>query len=234
MMHLLHLKGFSILDQLRLEEALLRADARNFFLLNEGSTPAIVMGISGQVEELVDLPKAQTASVPVIKRFSGGGTVVVDENTLFTTFIGNKVLLHPFACYPEPILRWSAEFYSRVFGLPEFALRENDFVVGVKKCGGNAQYIQKERWLLHTSFLWDYSPDKMQLLLHPKKTPNYREGRSHDDFLERLSSLFSDKERLISKIKKELISRFDAVEIALEDVQPVLARDHRRATVLIN
>ena len=45
---LLRLKQFPILQQLRLEEALLRADSGNWCLLNDGTPdPAIVMGISG-------------------------------------------------------------------------------------------------------------------------------------------------------------------------------------------
>lgn len=55
--YLLHLKDYPIYDQLKLEEALLRCDTRNFCIFNEGSSPAIVMGISGQVEKLVDPKK---------------------------------------------------------------------------------------------------------------------------------------------------------------------------------
>jgi len=232
-LHVLHLKGMPILEQLRLEEALLRTDQRNFFLINEGSSPAIVMGISGQVEELVDISHARDKTIPIIKRFSGGGTVVVDENTLFTSFIAQKNFLLPFACYPEPILRWSEDFYKIAFDIPHFALRENDFVLGSKKCGGNAQYIQKERWLLHTSFLWDYCPDKMQLLLHPKKTPQYRDGRPHTDFLTNMSTLFSEKGTLVSQLKNALFARFSCKEIALEEVTEALTRAHRQATVLV-
>ena len=47
-MRVLRLSGMPILQQLRLEEALLRADAGNWFLLNDGTPePAVVMGISG-------------------------------------------------------------------------------------------------------------------------------------------------------------------------------------------
>ena len=48
MCRLLRLRQVPILQQLRLEEALLRADDSNWCILNDGSpTPAIVMGISG-------------------------------------------------------------------------------------------------------------------------------------------------------------------------------------------
>lgn len=48
-LHLLRLQGFPVLRQLQLEEALLRADLRNWCLLNDGAgdQPTIVLGISG-------------------------------------------------------------------------------------------------------------------------------------------------------------------------------------------
>jgi len=231
-LHLLHTKGLSIFEQLQLEEALLRTDKRNFFLINEGSSPAIVMGISGCVEELIDSEKAK--DIPIIKRFSGGGTVIVDENTLFTTFIGQKELLHPSLCFPEPILRWSADFLCAAFAHPHFALKENDFVIGEKKCGGNALYIQKERWLLHTSFLWDFSPSRMDFLLHPKKTPKYRQGRTHGDFVCRMSDFFPCQTTLLSQIKRELNARFKTVDVKIEELLPALSLDHRKATTRIS
>ena len=185
-MNLLHLKNYPILKQLQLEEALLKADSRNFCIINEGSPPAIVMGISGKVEEIIDSKKHAQWGIPLIKRFSGGGTVVVDEETLFVSFLCQKEL-HEFAPYPEPIMRWTEGIYKEAFGLEAFHLRENDYVIGERKCGGNAQYLRKERWLHHTTFLWDYNPALMNLLLHPKKTPKYREGRGHEAFLTCLS-----------------------------------------------
>src|SRR4051812_6471493 len=105
-MNLLTLNQFPIADQLRLEEELLRNDARNFCLINTGTTPAIVMGISSKPETLIHLDKLPP-TIPVLRRFSGGGTVIVDENTLFVPFICNKSM-HDFPAYPEPILRWAA------------------------------------------------------------------------------------------------------------------------------
>lgn len=45
---LLRLARYPLLEQLRLEEALMRGSAANWFLLNDGApAPAIVLGISG-------------------------------------------------------------------------------------------------------------------------------------------------------------------------------------------
>ncbi len=226
--HLIHLKNTPIFSQLQLEEALLREDTRNFCLINEGTSPAIVMGISGKPEELIDLPKARAFGIPIIKRFSGGGTVIVDEDTLFITFICQKNS-HPFPAYPEPILKWSASLYSQAF--PFISLKENDYVIEDKKCGGNAQYIKKERWLHHTSFLWNFKPSHMQLLLHPKKTPSYRKERPHTDFLTQLSFHAPSKETWVTTFKEILKLNYSVIETSLDTLS--LSTSHRQTTTLI-
>lgn len=152
---------------------------------------------------MVHIEKAASYNIPLIKRFSGGGTVVVDHNTVFVTFIFAKNT-HSFPAYPEPIMRWSEDFYRPVFAYADFRLKENDYVLGNKKFGGNAQYIKKDRWLHHTSFLWDYNPNYMDCLLYPKKTPSYRAGRSHHEFICKLSDYYPDLQTLVTAIKKHL------------------------------
>lgn len=207
-MHLLRLKNWPIAKQLQLEEHLLRKESGNWCILNEGSSPAIVLGISGKESELLNAEKLLQSPIPVIRRFSGGGTVVIDENCLFATFICQKDLFS-FPPYPEKILEWSASFYQKALDLPGFHLRENDYVIGERKCGGNAQYIRKERWLHHTSFLWSFDPQMMDYLLLPKKRPLYRENRSHAEFLCTLKPHLPQKEEFFSRIKEELCKHYD-------------------------
>ena len=231
--HLLHLKNIPIFQQLQIEEALLRSDSGNWFILNEGSPPAIVMGISGKPHELIDQTKMDAAPLPLIKRFSGGGTVVVDENTLFATFICQKEL-HGFPPYPEQIHKWAEEFYKAALPLEQFALKENDYTLGEKKCGGNAQYIRKDRWLHHSSFLWDYKKERMEYLLMPKKQPAYRKKRPHKEFLCTLSNNFSKKETLFNACKQELKKRYAVKEVSYAKVLKMTSDSkHRKATVLL-
>jgi len=223
-LHLIQTRGVPIYDQLILEEALLRTDGRNFCLINEGSPPAIVMGISGVSHELIDLQKS---TLPIIKRFSGGGTVVVDENTLFVSFIFGKHT-HPFPSYPEPILKWSGNLYHSLF--PCIALKENDYAIGARKCGGNAQYIKKDRWLHHTTFLWDWDRANMDLLLHPKKTPAYRQERNHHDFLTPLKDHFPSREKWICSLREGLSSHYQIKELSFEEASLVKEREFRQST----
>ncbi|XP_042420794.1 uncharacterized protein LOC122008934 [Zingiber officinale] len=90
-MNLLRMTTVPILEQLYLEERLLRSSTENWCIINHGtSLPTIVMGISGRPSELVELKSVLRYQIPVIRRFSGGGTVIIDNVTLFVSLICNK------------------------------------------------------------------------------------------------------------------------------------------------
>jgi lipoate-protein ligase A len=204
---LIKLQNTSIFDQLKLEEFLLRDTQDNYCIINYGSSPAIVMGISGKLDELVHKERAKELQIPVIKRFSGGGTVVIDPDTIFITFIFNASQIKV-PGFPEPIYRFTESLYHRVFKDITFELKQNDYVIGDRKFGGNAQYIKKDRWLHHTSFLWDYKKHHMDLLKHPQKTPEYRQGRSHEEFITKLSSHYNDIDQILHIFISELEESF--------------------------
>ena len=75
-----------------------------------------------------------------------------------------------------------------------FSLRADDYVLGGdRKVGGNAQCISKDKWIHHTSFLWDYDPAHMAFLALPAKRPEYRGDRDHGAFLSRLRDHVADE-----------------------------------------
>lgn len=80
--------------------------------------------------ELVEISSVLRDKVPVIRRFSGGGTVIVDTGTIFVTFICNKDDVSEVQPYPRPIMSWSSSLYSKVFqGVGDFVLRENGMYI---------------------------------------------------------------------------------------------------------
>ena len=231
--NLLVLNQVPIFTQLQIEEALLRTDNGNWCILNSGVSPAIVMGISGVQEKLIDLSQLLNKPVPVIRRFSGGGTVFVDKNTVFATWICNVNDLNV-ACYPQQVHAWMVNFYQKSFPMLNMSLRENDYVIGERKWGGNAQYLSKGRWLHHTSMLWDYDPQNMRYLLMPAKRPIYREDRSHEEFLCCLQEYFPERHQILTQIIGQMQTEFDVKIFSMDDVQEVLERPHRKATVILN
>lgn len=227
--HFLSFKGLSIFEQLQIEEALFRADDRNWCIVNHGASPAIVMGISGKQSQHINAEQVTQKPIPVIRRFSGGGTVVVDEQTLFYTLIGNRSTLDV-PCYPDELLRWTEKLYAPAFAGIDFSLRDNDYVIKDQKFGGNAQYISKERWLHHSSLLWDYNDSMMEYLLMPPKMPPYRNSREHTSFLCRLSDHFESSEIFKEKMIGALKNKFKLIPSSLTEIEPLFERTYRRFT----
>ncbi|CAI9768072.1 unnamed protein product [Fraxinus pennsylvanica] len=74
LMNLVRLKGVTILQQLHLEDRLLRKSSDNWCIINDGTYDlTIVMGISGKHVELLEIDSVLQDEIPVIRRFTGGG-----------------------------------------------------------------------------------------------------------------------------------------------------------------
>lgn len=224
-LHLIRLKEWSIYQQLQLEEALLRLDQRNWCIVQDGTSPAIVMGISGKPE----LHVAPNQPFPLIRRYSGGGTVVVDHDTAFISFICQSEALSV-APLPDPIFAWSKELYADIFEGHPFDLRERDYVFHDRKFGGNAQYLTKDRWVHHSTLLWDYRADHMDYLQMPQRRPEYRLDRAHSDFLTSISRYLPTRLDFWERVENALHKRFKVVEVDSKDVLPLLEQPHRKAT----
>jgi lipoate---protein ligase len=223
-LRLVRLRGVPIYQQLQWEEAVLRVGSGDWLLLNQDVPPAIVMGISGQFDQLIHRDRCH---VPVIRRYSGGGTVYVDQNTLFLSWLCDG------HATPEQLMRWSAELYTPVFDNPLFALRERDYVLGERKFGGNAQYIQRGRWCHHSTLLWDYCPTQMDTLKQPPKAPAYRASRPHSDFCCRLRDHYPSREHLLDRLLTHLTTRYTLIETDPTELTQLSRLPHRRATELV-
>jgi lipoate-protein ligase A len=191
-----------IKDQLALEEKLLKDD-NSYLLINKSPSPSIVMGVTNKEDDLIH-KEAVNDNIEIVRRFSAGGTVFLDENSIIVTFIFSKKDID-IEFFPEPIMRWAFDFYKDVFEIKNFKLIENDFVIDNKKIAGNAKYIKRDKFLLHTSFLWDFDINKISRYLKlPNKAPCYREKRDHLDFLKPIKSFFLNKNNFIEKISNKL------------------------------
>ncbi|CAH8348674.1 unnamed protein product [Eruca vesicaria subsp. sativa] len=234
LMNLIRLKGTPILEQLHLEERLLRASSENWCIVNDGTNvPTIVMGMSGKPSQLLELGPVMKDQIPVIKRFTGGGTVIVDKSTLFVSLICNKDDVPGVQPYPRSVMAWSGSLYGEVFGgVNGFQLRENDYVFGDRKFGGNAQSIIKNRWIHHTSFLWDYNVRNMAYLKLPSRVPQYRLERDHTEFVCRMKD-YIERSDFIEKTVKAVGKQFAMKQVNLEDIDSYAKGEHVKSTRLL-
>lgn len=229
----IRLPNWPIFAQLQLEEALLRTNHLNWCLFNDGSSSAIVMGISGKADQLINQHLVIQKPVPVIRRFSGGGTVFIDQNTFFATFICNSEEMGV-PCFPNHVFKWTEAIYQNAFEGVDFKLLENDYIIGTKKFGGNAQYLCKNRWLHHSSLLWDFETQNMDYLTIPPKTPDYRKRRPHSEFLCRLKDHFANKIEFENRFRSIIMKNFIIQEINLKDIDKYLNLPHRKSTTLLS
>ena len=244
----------SVFDQLCLEEALFRSDTRTWVLLAEGAArapPTLVLGVSGALDELVHRGAAAAAGALAIRRFTGGGTVVTDGGTLFASVIANRRDCAGAPLFPREVMRWSTGLYGPALDAltdaarggsgARFALSEHDYCLGDRKVGGNAQAVSRERWVHHTSFLWDAAPENLALLKLPAKRPEYRRDRPHDAFVTRLrehappgaapGAFFAAVEARLRDAARGDEGR--VVEASLDDALAALPRNERRGNAFL-
>jgi lipoate-protein ligase A len=78
--------------------------------------------------------------------------------------------------------------------------------------GSNHAGISRDRWVHHTSFLWDFDERNMELLTLPSKRPAYRRDRGHSSFLHRLRASAPSIDALEASLVRQLRARYDVVE----------------------
>lgn len=196
----------SVAEQLALDEALLE-------LAHEGrlaapcvrtwvaGQPAVVLGSSCRLDAEVDRAACRADGVPIIRRPSGGGTVVVGPGCVMWTVVtphpGGAPAIEPLhAAHLDPLAA-AVTAAVRVAGRPERRVERrgtSDLVVVdapspdvARKVSGNALRVRRCGVLYHGTLLDDCDLEMVaRLLRHPPREPDYRAGRNHRAFLANL------------------------------------------------
>jgi lipoate-protein ligase A len=180
-------------ENLALDEALLLAaeagGGGEVLRVWEWTRPAVVLGSGGKVADDVAQDACRADGVPILRRSSGGGTVLLGSGCLLYSL----VLDISRSAELSEIRSSYAAILARVARalLPETAGAEvcgvSDLAVGGRKFSGNAQQ-RKQRHILHHGTLL-YGLDLAAVsryLLPPPRQPEYRAGRPHGEFLMKL------------------------------------------------
>jgi lipoate-protein ligase A len=208
-MELLDLTLPSPAENLACDEALLdtaeAGDGEEVLRFWEPREHFVVVGYANKVATEVNVAACEARGIPVLRRCSGGGTVVQGPGCLSYTLVLRITAdgpLHNIGVANQFIMRQNRaalESVGRVTpcaphnggqrtARPTIAIRgHTDLAISERKFSGNSQRRRKHFLLFHGTFLLDSDLALIsELLLMPSKQPDYRESRPHADFLTNL------------------------------------------------
>ncbi|MBI4309942.1 MAG: lipoate--protein ligase family protein [Candidatus Omnitrophica bacterium] len=148
----------------------------------------IVLGRTAKAEDDIHLSTAQEDGIPVLRRASGGGTVVQGRGCLNYTLILSKQN-HPVLNDLHASYAWiSAKVIEALgpLGVEAVFRPTSDMALASteKKFSGNAQRRGRTHLLHHGTILYDFDLDLItRYLKMPKDIPVYRNFRTHKDFV---------------------------------------------------
>lgn len=146
----------------------------------------VVLGRASSLSDDVHLAACQQDAVPVLRRASGGGTVLVGPGCLCYSFV-IPLTLHPdlrsIRGTNQLILERLAKALHR--WQPAIAFQGiSDLAIENFKISGNAQRRTRHAVLFHGTLLHGLQAGVIaRYLKHPKRRPDYRGDREHGSFL---------------------------------------------------
>jgi lipoate-protein ligase A len=199
-------EGTSPAALLAREEALLEYCEENdhpgFLAFWEAQEHFVVLGYGKHLSAEVYEDECKRLGMPVLRRASGGGTVVQGPGCL------NYTLVLPIDSVPELesitttnryiMEKTRAALAPRVVG----AVRvegHTDLTIDGRKFSGNAQRRKRRCLLFHGSFLLNFDLDLIYRTLRmPKQQPDYRDSRPHAEFVTNLKIKSDDVEKALT------------------------------------
>lgn len=147
----------------------------------------VVVGYGNKVRIEVNLPYCRINNTPILRRCTGGGTVLQGPGVLNYSLIlrieeGGPV--QSISATNDFILQRTQTALATLLKAPVEMCGQTDLAIGGLKFCGNAQRRKKHFLLFHGSFLLHLDIDLVEKALpQPSKQPEYRFNRSHSDFL---------------------------------------------------
>ncbi len=147
----------------------------------------VVLGYANPSATEVNLPFCRQNTLPVLRRCSGGGTVLQGPGCLNYSLVlrlDGGLPVGTISATNQFVLAKHQQALAALLQAPVEQQGQTDLAVGGLKFSGNSQRRRSQCLLFHGSFLLDMDFELMeQALPMPSRQPGYRLGRSHRDFL---------------------------------------------------
>ena len=177
-------------EYLACDEALLDLgdsdDADDVLAVWQPAAPFVVLGYANASASHVDLVACRRRGLPVLRRCSGGGTVLQGPGCFNVSLVlrirpGPLSSIAGTTCH---VLGRHRAMLETLLGRPVRIDGQSDLTLDDRKCAGHAQRRRRRCVLFHGSFLLDADLALMEQVLRlPARAPAYRRGRPHRDFL---------------------------------------------------
>ncbi|RPH29035.1 lipoate--protein ligase family protein, partial [bacterium] len=150
----------------------------------------VVLGYSGSVDTEVHREACRTAGVPILRRCSGGGTVVQGPGCLDYALILRTSTAGPLSTIPGTnayVMERQRRALDAITGGGVEVQGHTDLAINSLKFSGNSQRRKGRFLLFHGVFLLNFDiPLIARFLNHPSREPSYRKSRPHEQFLRNL------------------------------------------------
>jgi len=198
----------------------------------------VVVGYGNQVATEVNVADCEAQGVPILRRCSGGGTVLQGPGCLNYSLIlpagengplasitsANQFIMERNRRATEHEVRsQKLEVRIEVRGHTDLAIVGGQSAPSASlKFSGNAQRRRKHFLLFHGTFLLGFDLALIDRFLRmPSKEPDYRQGRSHKDFLTNLELPVDGVKRAL----RDAWGATTALEVVPRDAIALLTRD---------
>ncbi|MBN1871635.1 MAG: lipoate--protein ligase family protein [Candidatus Omnitrophica bacterium] len=178
----------------------------------ESETYFVVLGRASKAEVDLNMRNISRDGIEVIRRGSGGGTVLQGPGclnySLVLAYERHHLLKNIRSSYKFILQNISASLNK--IGIRSKFEGLSDLAVEGRKFSGNAQCRRRRYLLHHGTILYAFHLDKIERYINiPHEAPAYRNGRSHKDFLTNIKAGAADIKKAIAS---GWIDEFSCVE----------------------
>jgi lipoate-protein ligase A len=177
-------------ENLALDEALLESaeagTGGELLRFWEYPRPFVVVGFSNRVATEVNMAACGSAGVPILRRASGGGTVVQGPGCLNYALVldSGRAGLHSIPAANRAIMEANRAAMQALLPGRVLVQGHTDLTHDGKKFSGNAQRRKRRFLLFHGTILRECDLALVgSLLAMPTQQPTYRQGRDHAEFI---------------------------------------------------
>jgi lipoate-protein ligase A len=162
----------------------------NVVMVWQPVTTCLVLGQSNQIEKSLHVQAVLDDGIPVMKRNSGGETVILSPETLVISMAFDTQDFQNPSQYFRKINTSIIEVLMKVVPVVLEQKGISDISCGDKKILGSSIYRHRSRVLYHAVLNVGLPITLIErYIAHPGKEPDYRKGRSHSEFVTSLKSL---------------------------------------------